>query len=222
MTSIWTQSAPASSIARTSSPSRAKSALRIEGAMRMGAGSGAVMETGLNHQAKGGQGVVRAGAPAIPNIRSADGARLFAATLSRPLVRRTLAPAPPPTALGPGMVERQRRERRDEEKDRHYDGFLLEQHRKACDQRDMHGKHHPALPRDRQAGAIAVGLGAEPGAIVEEEVEHQSFSLGGRPRLGGWGGFTVTPRRASASRSSTSISALALRRSAAAVRSIAA
>src|SRR5687768_8775066 len=36
ITSIWIQSAPASSIARTSSPSRAKSADRIEGAMRSG------------------------------------------------------------------------------------------------------------------------------------------------------------------------------------------
>src|SRR3954471_9308765 len=36
MTSTWIQSAPASSTARTSSPSRAKSADRIEGAMRTG------------------------------------------------------------------------------------------------------------------------------------------------------------------------------------------
>jgi hypothetical protein len=33
MTSMWIQSAPAASIARTSSPSRAKSADRMEGAM---------------------------------------------------------------------------------------------------------------------------------------------------------------------------------------------
>src|SRR5690242_2082754 len=37
ITSTWIQSAPASSIARTSSPSRAKSAERIDGAMRTGA-----------------------------------------------------------------------------------------------------------------------------------------------------------------------------------------
>src|SRR4051812_9891229 len=36
MTSIWIQSAPASSAARTSSPSRAKSADRIEAPMRTG------------------------------------------------------------------------------------------------------------------------------------------------------------------------------------------
>ena len=36
ITSTWIQSAPASSTARTSSPSRAKSAERMEGAMRTG------------------------------------------------------------------------------------------------------------------------------------------------------------------------------------------
>src|SRR3546814_8105976 len=80
----------------------------------------------------------------------------------------------------------------------------------------MRGEQDPALPRDRQAGAIAVAFGAEPGALVEEQVQHHRFSLRGRPRFGGSGGFTLTPRRASASRSSTSIWALALRRSAAA------
>src|SRR3546814_2751069 len=75
----------------------------------------------------------------------------------------------------------------------------------------MRGEQDPALPRDRQAGAIAVAFGAEPGALVEEQVQHHRFSLRGRPRFGGSGGFTLTPRRASASRSSTSIWALALR-----------
>src|SRR3546814_1277548 len=69
----------------------------------------------------------------------------------------------------------------------------------------MRGEQDPALPRDRQAGAIAVAFGAEPGALVEEQVQHHRFSLRGRPRFGGSGGFTLTPRRASASRSSTSI-----------------
>jgi hypothetical protein len=36
MTSMWIQSAPAASIARTSSPSLAKSAERMEGAIRTG------------------------------------------------------------------------------------------------------------------------------------------------------------------------------------------
>jgi hypothetical protein len=40
MTSTWIQSAPASSMARTSSPSRAKSADRIEGEMSGRAGMG--------------------------------------------------------------------------------------------------------------------------------------------------------------------------------------
>src|SRR3546814_19962314 len=83
----------------------------------------------------------------------------------------------------------------------------------------MRGEHDPALPGDRQTGAIAVPLGTKPGTLVEEDVQHYRLSLGGRPRFGGVGGFTVPPRRPSASRRSTPTSALALRSSLAAIRS---
>jgi len=59
---------------------------------------------------------------------------------------------------------------------------------------------------------------------VEKRLQHHSFSLSffGRPRGRCSGAATFIPRRASASRSSTSISALTLRKSAAAARSSAA
>ena len=52
MTSRWIQSAPAASIARTSSPSRAKSAERIEGAIRTGCcmGGGKLYQPGATRQ----------------------------------------------------------------------------------------------------------------------------------------------------------------------------
>src|SRR3546814_8753554 len=52
--------------------------------------------------------------------------------------------------------------------------LTAQQRRDARDQRDMRGEQDPALPRDRQAGAIAVAFGAEPGALVEERSEERS------------------------------------------------
>src|SRR5690606_11415354 len=88
---------------------------------------------------------------------------------------------------------------------------------------DVRQEQHPALPGDRQAGAVAVALRPEPWARIEEQVQQgQSPFRGGRPRLAGSAGGTLIPRRASASRSSISISALTERSSCAATRSTAA
>ena len=80
ITSTWIQSAPASSIARTSSPSRAKSADRIEGAMRTGCCTDEVLT--------------------VPESRGKERARLIPALLAAS--PRHHAPGPHPTSRGIG------------------------------------------------------------------------------------------------------------------------
>src|SRR6185503_10743526 len=88
-------------------------------------------------------------------------------------------------------------------------------HQYEGDEADEHG---PALPADRQSGAIAIALRGEPFGTVA----HSLVSLAGRPRLRGAGTLSFTPRAPSASRSRHSTWALTLRSSAAAQRSTAA